>query len=258
MHAEGEQLAGEHPGDALGLPGAEGGVHGVGIADVVVQDDRQGDAPVAGGHELDGQLTGHRCRNPTVHRLLLTLPVVALNLPWGEGWKPAGAFGYFLCQNKRPAPYVVTGHLSGEEGSQVPDQEEPDGSVLDEVAERLGFRAFFAKHAWLDLTYRIAVGVLGASVVVIGFILIPLPGPGWLIVFAGLAHPGHRVRLGRAAAQLRPRQGARLDPVGHPAVAARAWADRADRAARHRGRGLGVRRRRRAAVLGARAVIPIG
>jgi uncharacterized protein (TIGR02611 family) len=69
----------------------------------------------------------------------------------------------------------------------VPDQEEPDGSVLDEVAERLGFRAFFAKHAWLDLTYRIAVGVLGTAVVVIGFILIPLPGPGWLIVFAGLA-----------------------------------------------------------------------
>jgi uncharacterized protein (TIGR02611 family) len=68
----------------------------------------------------------------------------------------------------------------------VPD-EEPDGSVLDEVASRLGFRAFFAKHAWLDLTYRIAVGVLGAAVVVIGFILIPLPGPGWLIVFAGLA-----------------------------------------------------------------------
>ena len=69
----------------------------------------------------------------------------------------------------------------------MPDQEEPDGSVLDEVAERLGFRAFFAKHVWLDLTYRIAVGVLGAAVVVIGFILIPLPGPGWLIVFAGLA-----------------------------------------------------------------------
>ncbi len=69
----------------------------------------------------------------------------------------------------------------------MPDQEEPDGSVLDEVAERLGFRAFFAKHAWLDMTYRIAVGLLGTAVVVIGFILIPLPGPGWLIVFAGLA-----------------------------------------------------------------------
>jgi uncharacterized protein (TIGR02611 family) len=59
--------------------------------------------------------------------------------------------------------------------------------VLDEVETRLGFRAFFAKHAWLDLTYRIVVGVVGAAVVGLGVVLIPLPGPGWLIVFAGLA-----------------------------------------------------------------------
>jgi uncharacterized protein (TIGR02611 family) len=34
---------------------------------------------------------------------------------------------------------------------------------------------------------RIAVTVVGSLVLVIGLILIPLPGPGWLIVFAGLA-----------------------------------------------------------------------
>ena len=62
-----------------------------------------------------------------------------------------------------------------------------DRTVLDDVEDRLGFRAFFAKHAWLDLTYRIVVGVLGAVIVLVGFVLIPLPGPGWLIVFAGLA-----------------------------------------------------------------------
>jgi len=62
-----------------------------------------------------------------------------------------------------------------------------DGSVLDEIEERAGFRAFFARHAWLDVAYRVGVGVLGTAVVVLGFILIPLPGPGWLIVFAGLA-----------------------------------------------------------------------
>ena len=65
--------------------------------------------------------------------------------------------------------------------------EHTDRTVLDQVETRLGFRAFFAKHAWLDLTYRIVVGVVGAAVVVLGFVLIPLPGPGWLIVFAGLA-----------------------------------------------------------------------
>ena len=62
-----------------------------------------------------------------------------------------------------------------------------DRTVRDDVEDRLGFRAFFAKHAWLDLTYRIVVGVLGAVIVLVGFVLIPLPGPGWLIVFAGLA-----------------------------------------------------------------------
>lgn len=71
------------------------------------------------------------------------------------------------------------------------DREEPvdraDATVLDEVEDRLGFRAFFARHAWLDLAYRIAVAVLGVVVIVVGIVLVPLPGPGWLIVFAGLA-----------------------------------------------------------------------
>jgi uncharacterized protein (TIGR02611 family) len=31
------------------------------------------------------------------------------------------------------------------------------------------------------------VAVLGVAIIITGFALIPLPGPGWLIVFAGLA-----------------------------------------------------------------------
>ncbi|HEY1085559.1 MAG TPA: TIGR02611 family protein [Candidatus Saccharimonadales bacterium] len=34
---------------------------------------------------------------------------------------------------------------------------------------------------------KIVVGVSGGSVLVVGIIAIPYPGPGWLIVFAGLA-----------------------------------------------------------------------
>lgn len=49
------------------------------------------------------------------------------------------------------------------------------------------FRAFFARHRTLDLLYRGAVGLVGVLTVVVGLFLIPLPGPGWLIVFAGLA-----------------------------------------------------------------------
>ena len=37
------------------------------------------------------------------------------------------------------------------------------------------------------VTLQIAVGLVGAIVVTIGIILIPVPGPGWLIVLVGLA-----------------------------------------------------------------------
>jgi uncharacterized protein (TIGR02611 family) len=39
----------------------------------------------------------------------------------------------------------------------------------------------------LRLVYRIGVGVVGTLVLVAGILMIPYPGPGWLVVFAGLA-----------------------------------------------------------------------
>lgn len=36
-------------------------------------------------------------------------------------------------------------------------------------------------------TKKIIIGIAGGLVVLIGLILVPYPGPGWLIVFAGLA-----------------------------------------------------------------------
>jgi uncharacterized protein (TIGR02611 family) len=38
-----------------------------------------------------------------------------------------------------------------------------------------------------NVTYRIVVGVVGTVVLVVGIIAIPYPGPGWAIVFLGLA-----------------------------------------------------------------------
>jgi uncharacterized protein (TIGR02611 family) len=37
------------------------------------------------------------------------------------------------------------------------------------------------------LTWQVVIAVIGAVVVTVGIILIPFPGPGWLIVLAGLA-----------------------------------------------------------------------
>jgi len=36
------------------------------------------------------------------------------------------------------------------------------------------------------LVWRITVGLVGTAIVVTGIILLPLPGPGWLIIFLGL------------------------------------------------------------------------
>ncbi|WP_432546221.1 TIGR02611 family protein [Kineococcus sp. SYSU DK004] len=45
--------------------------------------------------------------------------------------------------------------------------------------------------------YRTAVGVVGGLVVLLGLVLVPLPGPGWLVVFLGLALLGTEFRLAR-------------------------------------------------------------
>ena len=39
----------------------------------------------------------------------------------------------------------------------------------------------------LYVVYRFVVALLGVAITVGGLLLVPLPGPGWLIVFAGLA-----------------------------------------------------------------------
>ena len=48
------------------------------------------------------------------------------------------------------------------------------------------FRSRIAENKSLDLAYRITVGIVGALVLALGVLAIPYPGPGWLIVFAGL------------------------------------------------------------------------
>ena len=36
-------------------------------------------------------------------------------------------------------------------------------------------------------TRKVAIGIVGGVVVLVGIVMIPYPGPGWLVVFAGLA-----------------------------------------------------------------------
>lgn len=56
-----------------------------------------------------------------------------------------------------------------------------------EQEKRPGFRARIEERPTLRRTYRVGVAVLGGIVLAAGVIMIPYPGPGWLVVFAGLA-----------------------------------------------------------------------
>src|SRR5829696_7554299 len=68
--------------------------------------------------------------------------------------------------------------------SEIAEGERPDRPVR-RMLRRL--RAWVSTHPRLDLGYRIAVGVFGGGLALIGLVLVPLPGPGWLVVFLGLA-----------------------------------------------------------------------
>ena len=51
-------------------------------------------------------------------------------------------------------------------------------------------RTWIHRHPRLRAPYRLLVALAGLTVIVIGLILVPLPGPGWLIVFVGVATLG--------------------------------------------------------------------
>ncbi|MCB5168969.1 TIGR02611 family protein [Streptomyces bambusae] len=69
------------------------------------------------------------------------------------------------------------------------------GSDEDKTAETsegeqpLGSRApeFIKARRTLHLSWQVGVFIVGLAVVVAGVIMLPLPGPGWLVIFAGMA-----------------------------------------------------------------------
>lgn len=59
----------------------------------------------------------------------------------------------------------------------------------DESGKPLGSRAphFVKRSRPLHLSWQVGVFVVGLAVVVAGIIMLPLPGPGWLVIFGGMA-----------------------------------------------------------------------
>ena len=67
------------------------------------------------------------------------------------------------------------------------NQHTSDASAEDHaLADRFRWRRVLRRNRALDLTYRITVGLVGTAIIAVGIVLLPLPGPGWLIIFAGL------------------------------------------------------------------------
>ena len=58
--------------------------------------------------------------------------------------------------------------------------------VLDASEDRWVWRARLRRNRLTHLLWRISVGVIGALVTAAGLVMVPAPGPGWLIVFFGL------------------------------------------------------------------------
>jgi uncharacterized protein (TIGR02611 family) len=58
-------------------------------------------------------------------------------------------------------------------------------SLRERVRDTRWRRRLAARRS-VDHGYRVAVGIVGAAIVALGIVAIPLPGPGWLIVISGL------------------------------------------------------------------------
>ncbi|WP_089103202.1 TIGR02611 family protein [Streptomyces hyaluromycini] len=84
-----------------------------------------------------------------------------------------------------------TGSNEPSEVAVTSDGSEVDGTTTDRAgAERgLGSRApeFIKARRALHLSWQVGVFAVGLAVVAVGIVLLPLPGPGWVIIFGGMA-----------------------------------------------------------------------
>jgi uncharacterized protein (TIGR02611 family) len=63
---------------------------------------------------------------------------------------------------------------------------EDSNVTLDAADHDWQWRRKIRSNPKFHLIYRIVVGLLGLAIVVLGLIMVPFPGPGWLVVFLGL------------------------------------------------------------------------
>ncbi|MEV6172146.1 TIGR02611 family protein [Streptomyces sp. NPDC051954] len=79
-----------------------------------------------------------------------------------------------------------TGSDEPGEVAMAADETKADGAKSE---QGLGSRApdFIKARRMLHLSWQVGVFAIGLAVVVVGIILLPLPGPGWVVIFGGMA-----------------------------------------------------------------------
>lgn len=81
------------------------------------------------------------------------------------------------------------GALSSEsavDSASAEDSDSPKDSDSGVVARLRAWRESIRRRPPADLIYRTAVTIVGFLVVVLGVVLLPFPGPGWVVIFLGL------------------------------------------------------------------------
>ena len=68
-----------------------------------------------------------------------------------------------------------------------PDIGDDHNVTLDAADDDWEWRRKIRANPHSHRIYRMVVGVVGLIIVVIGLLMVPFPGPGWLVVFLGMA-----------------------------------------------------------------------
>ncbi len=79
-----------------------------------------------------------------------------------------------------------TEHQEREQAAE-PDQDDDPGKTGALKARFQGWRESIRRRPGLNRIYRIAIGLAGTAIVAAGIVLLPFPGPGWVVIFLGLA-----------------------------------------------------------------------
>ena len=85
----------------------------------------------------------------------------------------------------------------------------PTGGVVEGISGAAALRptpsraqrrqSWLDAHPVMDGAHQLLVAVVGLSAVLLGLVLVPLPGPGWVVVFAGLTILSRRFTWARRA-----------------------------------------------------------